>query len=1560
MTFLRHIYRILRSVLLSAIFIVAGLYLAIYVLVALPPVQQKLRDITCRELSPLLGGNLEIGSLTILPFSEVRLRDVSLTGPGQPHPCISIALVDATIDLVPLFLEKKIEIPYAEISGLKAGVTQAEKDGPLNIQFLIEALQSKDKQKPPAKFDVRIRKAMIKGSAVSFDRLWCERKEGNGFDVSHLALSRLNLNVELPVLSNDSVVAHLRKLSGYLEPGLKIERLSFDAVFSPTHASLRDFTLQLPSTSLSLSPISLEYASPDEIPSLLKTQTQTLRLAADLLAPSDFAVFEPRLADIPSGWKMLLTAAGNADNVFLDTLYLQHNATATSLLLTDSEASSVDEPEQMKFRIGRFGLNMGAGMSRQLLPLLPDAQEKVRTLVTNAGSIALELKGTGAPGAGEYSAEGNLSCSGGRLDFSAYGILKSKQHPKRIKADFSTSGMNIGQILGRGDIGVAAFDAAADIILPQGKGGAGKPGFPEGHADVYLSQIAYKGKNFRDIEVSADADSEEAQVEIESSEPSAAFRASGTLGRTGAQYVADIMMEVESLTPSDFGALPKFKGYTFSSVLHAHGEGTGMADFTGALQMRDSRFTSPKRESVELGELQASLGLSQKGSRNIQLRSDWLDAECSLEGAENENIGKYFRRLSSAALNTLHQTLPGLLAESRSRNSNTQDRPEDVAADFSIRLKASPEIYQFFHLPLFPLGEGNVEGFFDGARGTSEITLDFPYIQQGRDKLIEGTMLSAVLNRDASTCGVTAKTHYPAKKGDLDIDLKVMARKGQMFADIGFNRGQNALLSGGMALNASFSRSSLTGKLQTKVDFIPSVISFNDSPWKIDKGSVTWDGTSARIDNLLIHRGKQFVSIGGTASPLPSDSVTVRLAGIDVDYVFSALNIEYVKFGGLATGEVTGAGLLSSNPRIATRYFSVEDLSYNSALLGDAVIRSSFDMPQKKVAIAAEISKNRYPKAEVDGGIWIGRDSLSFDIDAHSINLAFMNTFVQAFATDVSGTATGKVKLFGTFSDIDLTGKAKADSIALRLLSTNVVYHGSDSVVMKKGRIEVPGFTLYDSKGNSALLSGELSHRYFHDPEFDFRLTNANGLLCYDTNSSMNPDWWGTIYGTGSGHLSGRPGLVEVDVDMTTDKGSDFTFVLSDRESAGEFNFLTFTDRRKEIIEASVVDTIPDFLRKFRKKSVQTTSSETTVRLDFRAMVTPAAGLTLVMDPEGGDKIVCRGGGPIQMLYDSATEELKMYGRYVLDEGDYNFTLQDIILKEFRIKPGSSIAFNGDPLKAVLDIGATYRVNTNLTDLDQSFANDRELNRTNVPVDAVLNVHGDLTSPDISFDIELPTLTSDVERKVKSLISTDDLMSRQIIYLLALNRFYTPEYAAGGSTSGAGLSSVASSTLSSQLSNVLSQMSDYLSLAPSFRSDKGDFSDMEVDLALSSRLLDNRLLINGNFGYRDRATSAQSTQFIGDFDIEYLLNKSGNLRLKAYNRFNDQNYYLRQALTTQGVGLVVRRDFDNIFSFLRPIKRKLKETEDKEEDDDDKESEAVEESEAIEETKAAEATKIEK
>jgi hypothetical protein len=270
--------------------------------------------------------------------------------------------------------------------------------------------------------------------------------------------------------------------------------------------------------------------------------------------------------------------------------------------------------------------------------------------------------------------------------------------------------------------------------------------------------------------------------------------------------------------------------------------------------------------------------------------------------------------------------------------------------------------------------------------------------------------------------------------------------------------------------------------------------------------------------------------------------------------------------------------------------------------------------------------------------------------------------------------------------------------------------------------------------------------------------------------------------------------------------------------------------------------------------------------------------------------------------------ELGTYGKYTLNKGTYNFTLQDVILKDFTIRDGSSISFQGDPYAAVLDLEAVYSLSANISDLDKSLTDNYEVNRSNVPVHALLRAKGIISQPEISFDLEFPSLTTETYNKVKSIINTDDMMNRQIIYLLALNRFYTPEYMNTSTNQNEFLTSVASSTIAGQLSNILGKMTDNLSIAPNFRT-KGDFTDVEVDVALSSQLLNNRLLLNGNFGYRENTYNLSNTNFIGDFDLEYLLNSKGTIRLKAYNHFNDQ-YYLRDALTTQGVGVMWKHDFD--------------------------------------------------
>ena len=63
---------------------------------------------------------------------------------------------------------------------------------------------------------------------------------------------------------------------------------------------------------------------------------------------------------------------------------------------------------------------------------------------------------------------------------------------------------------------------------------------------------------------------------------------------------------------------------------------------------------------------------------------------------------------------------------------------------------------------------------------------------------------------------------------------------------------------------------------------------------------------------------------------------------------------------------------------------------------------------------------------------------------------------------------------------------------------------------------------------------------------------------------------------------------------------------------------------------------------------------------------------------------------------------------------------------------------------------------------------------------------------------------------------------------------------------------------------------------------------------------------------------------MGDFDVHYLLTPTGTVNLKAYSETNDR-YFTKSTLTTQGVGIQLKRDFTSLRDlFSRKRKNKSK------------------------------------
>ena len=285
-----------------------------------------------------------------------------------------------------------------------------------------------------------------------------------------------------------------------------------------------------------------------------------------------------------------------------------------------------------------------------------------------------------------------------------------------------------------------------------------------------------------------------------------------------------------------------------------------------------------------------------------------------------------------------------------------------------------------------------------------------------------------------------------------------------------------------------------------------------------------------------------------------------------------------------------------------------------------------------------------------------------------------------------------------------------------------------------------------------------------------------------------------------------------------------------------------------------------------------------------------------------------------------------MFGTYTVDHGTYGVTIQNIIKKNFTFNPGGTIIFGGDPYNAALNLQAVYTVNgVSLSDLNigNSFASNT------IRVNCLMNIGGQPRAPQVDFDLEMPTVNADEQQMVRSVINGQQEMNQQVLYLLGIGRFYNQgqNNAEAGQTDQTTLAmqSFLSGTLSTQINSLLSTVikNDNWNFGANISTGNEGWHNAEYEGLISGRMLNNRLLINGQFGYRDNATRA-TPSFIGDFDIQYLLYPNGNLALKVYNQTNDR-YFTKSSLNTQGIGLIMKKDFNGLHD-LFSTKKKKKET----------------------------------
>ncbi|MCR5313517.1 MAG: translocation/assembly module TamB, partial [Bacteroidaceae bacterium] len=286
----------------------------------------------------------------------------------------------------------------------------------------------------------------------------------------------------------------------------------------------------------------------------------------------------------------------------------------------------------------------------------------------------------------------------------------------------------------------------------------------------------------------------------------------------------------------------------------------------------------------------------------------------------------------------------------------------------------------------------------------------------------------------------------------------------------------------------------------------------------------------------------------------------------------------------------------------------------------------------------------------------------------------------------------------------------------------------------------------------------------------------------------------------------------------------------------------------------------------------------------------------------------------------------------------YRLYLHDIVYRDLSIQQGSAVVFNGNPFDAGIHLICNHEIhNVPLSDLIPTISYNQN---NKAKVVCILDISGTISNMDFMFDINLPNMNDETKQLVRSMITSEEEMNTQVIYLLAVNRFYPNDFARanGEDKSGQAVNSFVSSTISGQINQMLSSIigtNSNWNFGTGISTGEKGWEDVDVEGILSGRLFDDRLLINGNFGYRDNTLTNTST-FIGDFEFLWRLWPTGNTFLKAYNQTNDR-YFTKGTLNTQGLGISFQRDFGSLkelFGFRTEEEKKEEENRKKKEKKD--------------------------
>jgi translocation and assembly module TamB len=1293
----------------------------------------------------------------------------------------------------------------------------------------------------------------------------------SGIDYAHLNVSGLVLDADNINYTTDTIEAVINHLAAKEKSGLDIRELKTRFSYHPQGGYLRDLYLQTSNTILQ-NYAEVKYPSLDALTKNPNLMQMDINLENSVIGMKDVLIFAPQLQQQPffrkhrNGMvKLNAKLNGRLDDLNIEELYA--SGLGSTEVNVSGKVYGMPDVNRLSYNLNVAKLQSSRNDIETLLP--PATLKQIR-LPDRFGATGT-ISGTTLayhPNLIIVSTDGNATVRG---DINMAGGAGRERYDLAVK----TQNLNIGRIIRDTMLGAITADLTA-------RGQGFDINTMNAAAKGTIHAATFKRYTYRGVAFNTTIAGKRAKFKLDSNDPNAHLKMEGNADFRGKYPAIYADATIDSIDLQDlhfYSSELRMRGTVHAEIQELN------PDYPRATIVLNRPSISANNQNYFLDSLYIVSNPSADSGNNIVVNAQ----------AINAHLWGHTPLTKIGDIVTYHINRHYVLNDSTGRNGVAYKKKYNLPANYDLNLIAKVEND--------PLLKGLVPDLksFDTIRvegGLSPdrlfLNADAPNIVYADYTIEDGKV--RVNGTDSALTYVASVDHFTQKSMDI------------WYANASGNIRTNTITSDiSIADPDSTQKFRITGSLQRigndQVLQLQRGLMLNYKEWSVNEpNKIVFGKNGFYVQNFGIRNGNESISVNSVTptynAPLKADIT---------DFLLSNITEVISKDTLLANGVLAGTiNLQKFNPE--PQVTSMLGIS-NFSVLGDTIGNVSLNVRSASAnAIDANVGITGFGNNVTLDGLYypkpVNGNNLNMHLLLNPLNVAAFEGLAQHQIKNTSGYLRGDLKVNGTLEAPSINGHLLTDNLSTNVSMLNTQF------TMPAERIDFNGddiifnrFNIKDSAGNLATLNGKVMTNKFKDVRMDLNL-RANNWQAMSSTAKENDLFYGRLFLTTNANINGAATSPSIDGTLDILKGTSVTVTIPEsgpgvQEREGIVEFVNASQPGKYYVFTPKKDTV-------EKIGKVAPGSE----VNLNVSIDENAEFSVIIDEGTGDFVRIRGKGNLNTTV-APDGTLGLVGTYEILDGSYHLTY-NFIRRLFRVQPGSTIVFSGDPTQAELNVTALYEANVPPYDLvSRQVPDPAQLVyfKQKLPFEVQMKLTGPMMQPIINFDIVLPEdknlrvageVSDVVQARLAELRANPSDLNKQVFALIILNRFVAEDIfqnGAGGGGAEAIARQSASRFISEQLNKFAGGLVKGLDLTLDLQTSE-DYTTGErrnrTDLSVgaSKRLLNDRLTVTVGSNFQvegEKSSGAQGASYIpGNLAIDYDLTADRRYRMRIFRRSEEE------------------------------------------------------------------------